>query len=456
MGYRIKRIQDFANGVRQSKLLLERERWPRERLERFQLRRLEELGQYAAARSPFWRERLPGGRLKLEGVPPLSKAELMDRFDDLVTDRRLRRDDLLEHLAQAEDDALHLDEYRVMASSGSSGSKALFVYDRAAWSGILAMFFRRSDWTGARPRVPRLRLAALGGAAPTHMSRRCACSLDIGVHRLLTLAVTQPLPELVARLNDFQPHHLNAYPSAAALLANEQEAGRLSIAPEALFTNSEPLTPELRGRLERIFAVRPYDFYATTEGLYGHDCPSGSMHLFDDMCIVENVDEEGRSVPAGETGARLLVTNLFNRTQPLIRFEVSDLVSVDPEPCRCGRSLMRLRSLEGRAEEILQIGGTAVHPLEFAVITSDPGVREFQVVQRGQTLLLRLALREDAEDAPARIRARVTSRLEELGVLRPSVEVDTVEEIERSTGGKLQIIFPDPSSKQATTAGVGH
>ncbi len=197
------------------------------------------------------------------------------------------------------------------------------------------------------------------------------------------LSVTQPLPELVARLNDFQPQHLNGYPSIAARLADEQLAGRLRLRLEGIATSSEPLTPELRDRLEQAFGVRPYDFYATTEGLYGHECPEGSMHLFDDMCIVENVDEDGDPVPPGEIGARLLVTNLFNRAQPLIRFEVTDIVAVEPEPCPCGRSLMRVRSLEGRAEEVLRLGGVSVHPLQFALVTADPDVREFQVVQQG-------------------------------------------------------------------------
>jgi phenylacetate-CoA ligase len=62
MGYRIKRLQDLARGVRESKALLERERWPRERIERFQRERLEELARYAAERAPFWRARIPRGR----------------------------------------------------------------------------------------------------------------------------------------------------------------------------------------------------------------------------------------------------------------------------------------------------------------------------------------------------------------------------------------------------------
>lgn len=426
--------------MRESKELIERERWPRERLERYRQARLEELARHAAERSPFWRERLPRGRLELTELPILTKPELMERFDDLVTDRRLRLDELLRHLDEIETDALHLGEFRVMTSSGSSGRKAVFVYDRAAWRGLLTQFLRRSDWTDTRPRIPRLRMAMIGGGSPTHMSRRGAQSLDVGVHRLCRLSVTEPVPELVARLNAFRPDQLNAYPSIAGLLAEEQLAGRLHLELERLFTNSEPLSPALRERLELAFGVRPYDFYATTEGLYGHDCPEGSMHLFDDMCVVENVDEEGRPVPTGETGARLLVTNLFNRVQPLIRFEVSDMVAVEPEPCPCGRSLMRLRSLAGRAEDVLRLRGVVVHPLQFALVTADPDVREFQVVQVGDALRLRVALRDGALHAPERLRARVGARLAELGVPEPSVEVETVEALERSAAGKLRMV----------------
>jgi phenylacetate-CoA ligase len=441
MGYRAKRLRDFARGMRESKVMLERERWPRERLERFQQQRLDELARFAAQRSPFWRERLPQrGSVRLAQLPVLTKAAMMESFDDIVTDRRLRIADLLDHLEMIDGDALYVGEHRVMTSSGSSGRKAVFVYDRLGWSSCAAMYLRRSAWHGIKPGLPRRRLAMVWGTAPTHMSRRGAQSLDVGIHRLCRLGVTQPLPELVAKLNDFQPNHLSAYPSIAGTLADEQVAGRLHLSLDGLLTNSEPLSPELRERLEHAFGVRPYDFYATTEGLYGTECPEGSMHLFDDMCIVENVDDDGRAVAPGEVGSRLLVTNLFNRVQPLIRFEVTDMVSVDPEPCPCGRSLMRLRSLEGRAEEVLNLDGVTVHPLQFALVTADPDVREFQVVQEGDGLRLRVALRAGADAAPERLRARVGARLEQLGVPRPVVQVETVEALERSAGGKLQMV----------------
>ncbi len=284
----------------------------------------------------------------------------------------------------------------------------------------------------------------IGGGSPTHMSRRGAQSLDVGVHRLLSLAATQPLGELVERLNDFQPDFMTAYPSSAALLADEQLGGRLRLNLTGLTTSSETLTPALRERLERAFGVTPTNFYATTEGVWGHECEHGSLHLFDDMCIAENVDEDGKPVPPGEVGSRLLVTNLFNLVQPLIRFEITDLVAVEPDLCPCGRTLTRLRSLEGRAEEVVRIGGVAVHPLEFGVVTADPDVREFQVVQEGEALRLRVALRNGSEGAEERLGERVRGRLAELGVARAEVSVERVDALERSPGGKVQMVVAAP------------
>ena len=423
-----------------SKELARRERWPRERLERFQQERFAELARYAAERSPFWRERIPVGRLDLAELPVLTKRELMEHFDELVTDRRLGLADLLDHLSKVDRDALYLGEYRVMTSSGSSGSKAVFAYDRRAWIGVLTMFLRRSAWVGIRPRIPRTRLCLIGGASATHMSRRGAESLDVGLHRLLSLAATQPLGELVSRLNEFQPDVLNVYPSTGGLLAEEQLTGRLRINLTGISTSSEPLTPALKQRLERAFGVAPTNFYATTEGLWGNECEAGSIHLFDDMCIVENVDDSGRPVPPRETGSRVLMTNLFNRVQPLIRFEITDRVAIEPEPCRCGRTLMRLRSLEGRAEDLLRLGDVTVHPLEFALVTADPDVREFQVVQEGGALRLRVALCDGSNGAEERLGQGLCARLAELGVTRPEVSVERVDALERSPAGKLQMV----------------
>ena len=133
---------------------------------------------------------------------------------------------------------------------------------------------------------------------------------------------------------------------------------------------------------------------------------------------------------------------------------MSDLVALEPEPCPCGRSLLPVRSLAGRAEEVLRVRGVSVHPLEFVVVTADPDVREFQVVQRGDALRLRVAPREGAVRAPERLRERLASRLEALGFAHPLVEVERVEALERGEGGKLTLIVPDREARSPGPARV--
>ena len=452
------RLADFTAGARLSRELAERERWPRERLAHFQQQRLDELVGHAVQRSAFYRERIgrPTGPVELGRLPTLDKTTMMEHFDELVTDPRLRRAELLGHVEALTGDALHLGRYRVMTTSGSSGRKGLFVYDRPAWSGLIGQFLRYSAMIGVRPRLPRrLRVAALGGASGSHMTRRVAQSVNVGLHRVLSLPVTLALSQLTQELNRFQPQFINAYASVAVLLAEEQLAGRLRIRPEAMSTSSELRTPVMTARIQEAFGVRPFDFYGTTEGLWGAECEHHTgIHLFEDMTIVENVDDDRRPVPDGQPGARLLITSLLNHTQPLIRLQVADAVTLDPQPCPCGRTLIRIRAINGRTDDVLALpapGGAsvAVHPLQFAVVARDREVVEFQVVQTGSRLRLLVVARGEAPALETRLRTAVEQRLRDVGVAEPAVEVTRVPALARQPGGKLQIVVADRGARRA-------
>jgi phenylacetate-coenzyme A ligase PaaK-like adenylate-forming protein len=461
IGYHRRRLADFAGGLRLARELAARERWPKERLRRHQQECLEAVVRHAVAHSPYYRQRLAGtvdeAPVELERLPTLDKAEMMERFDGLVTDPRLRRDSLLAWVEGLGRDELYLGRYRVMTTSGSSGRKGLFVYDEPGWRAIMAQFFRYNAMVGVRPRLPRrLRIAAIGGASPVHMTRQVSAISSIGVHRVLSLPVTLPLERLVEVLNRFQPEFMNVYPSVAMRLAEEQLAGRLHLSLANMSTSSEMRTPEMTERIVEAFGVRPFDFYGTTEGLWGCECEHhDGIHLFEDLVLVENVDEGGRPVPPGEPGARLLVTSLHNLVQPIIRLEIPDILTLDPEPCPCGRTLVRTRAIEGRSDDVLEIptqdgGRVTVHPLQFAPVTRDRGVREFQVVQEGPRLRVLVVPRAGASgELEARLRDAVSRRLTGLGVEEPKVVVERRDKLPRSAGGKLQLVVADPAARTA-------
>jgi phenylacetate-CoA ligase len=458
LSYERRQTVDAVRGLRLSRTQARREHWSPERLRAHQQQRLDALARHAVAHSRFWRERLGTGPVDLAAVPALDKTTLMENFDDIVCDGRLRRDALLEHLDGLDHDAFYLGRYRAMTSSGSTGQKALYVYDRPGWQQIAGYWFRHCSMTGKLPGVPRRRLVLVGGGAPSHMSRRAGATLR-SLYRIWCLGVTMPMPVLVDALNEFRPELMLVYPTMGALLAEEQLAGRLRIAPRAITTASELCTPQMAERMLEAWGVHPAEFYATTEGLFGSGCEHNcGIHMFEDETIFENVDEDGRPVPEGEPGAKLLVTNLANRVVPLFRFEVSDVMTVDSEPCACGRSTRRVTTLHGRADDVLHLPGAgrkvAVHPLQFDVVTADRSVREFQIVQQGPRLLLRVALREGTAvpEASQRLRERVIERLFTLGVHDTVVAVEPCDGIPRVGGGKLQMVVADRGATNGRAA----
>jgi phenylacetate-CoA ligase len=465
--YQRRRLADTAAALRQARTQTSREQRPRAQLGHHQQQRLETVVRHAATHSPFYRRwfaqtgALAAEPVQLARLPVLDKSLLMAHFDELVCDPRLRRDQLLDWVGKLTQDQLYLDRYRVLLTSGSSGLPGLFVYDAAGWRSIAAQFVRSSSWAGLRPSLPRQRLAMLGGAAPSHITRQGAATLAIGLHRVLALPVTLPLPQLVQALNQFQPTYLNVYPSVAMWLADEQQAGRLQLSPQILVTAAELRTPEMTRGLREAFGVRPFDVYGCTEGLFGSECEHHQgIHLFEDTTLVENVDPDGQPVPAGQPGARLLVTNLHNLVQPLLRLEVTDLVTLDPDPCRCGRTLVRARAIHGRSDDVLSLptgdgGRVAVHPLHFALLTRDPQVREFQVAQDGPVLRILIVPKQAATagDDPleTRLGLAVTHQLRGLGVHDPQVTVERRSKLARSAGGKLKLVIADPTSRPVHT-----
>jgi phenylacetate-CoA ligase len=455
--YQAKRLGDLTGAMRLGRELIGHDRWTAEELQADQRRRLEAVVRHAAERSRLYRELYAGlgagDRVELDRLPVVDKATVMERFDDLVTDRRLTLASVEAHLDGLARDELLLGRYRAMATGGSTGRKGVFVVDRDEWRQYLAGFFRWNHYVGLRPRLPRrLRIASIAAARPLHMTYRMASSIDVGLYRVLRLEAATPVPAMVAALNRHQPEFLYAYGSVLGLLAAEQLDGRLRIAPAIIASSGETHTDDLRDAVRAAFATSSFELYAMTEaGILGSHCDRhAGVHLFEDQAIVEVVDEQGRPVPPGQAGHKLLVTNLVARVQPLIRYEVSDMVAVAVEPCPCGRPFRLLRAIEGRNDDILHLpaagGGTvAVHPLALrGALAGIPGLVQYKVLHDEGGLHVRAALRPDAapDQAVHLVTTRLRERLAAQGVADPAVDVELRDSLqdERDTAGKFKLI----------------
>jgi phenylacetate-coenzyme A ligase PaaK-like adenylate-forming protein len=452
------RIADLLRAVLFSRKLATHDRWSTTQLASYQRLAFLRIVRHAKAASPFYRDLyqnidlvddLPPARLPVTG-----KRRLMDNFDAVVTDPRLRRAEVEHHLAKARGDDWLFDRYRAVASAGTSGLRGIFVYDRSAWRVVLANTMRWQRFAGIGPRLPqRMRICSIGADNPMHVTSRIPMSGDVGLFRLMHIEATDPIAVQVAALNAFQPDALLPYPSVAALLAREQIAGRLAIRPAVVSTHSELLTGEMARLIEQAWGMAPFNHYGLTEEPHvAADCPChAGLHLFEDTVMVEVVDDDYRPVPAGEMGTRWLLTNLYNSTEPLIRYEVTDMLCRAAEPCACGRPFGLLQTIGGRSEDMLHLsrstgdGETMISPMVVSLaIESFRGIREYAAEHDAAAIRVQLVVPDAGERTyvASELPRRLRSEIERHGAAAPSIALVFVDAIERSAQrmGKIGIV----------------
>ncbi|MGH2721421.1 MAG: phenylacetate--CoA ligase family protein, partial [Actinomycetota bacterium] len=236
-----------------------------------------------------------------------------------------------------------------------------------------------------------------------------------------SLPVTLPLDRIVDGLNALQPDVLCAYPTAVHHLAAAAEAGSLKIAPRAIATGGEPLLPEIRAAAEEVWGVRVHNWWLSSEGgPMGISCGWGAgMHLSEDLLIIEPVDLHGQRVAPGVRSAKVYLTNLFNAALPLIRYELTDEVTLLEGACPCGSVHRRVADVEGRLDEsFVYPTGLVVHPHVFrSVLGREGGIVEYQVRQTSRGAAIQLRLR-GAVDL-GRVRLSLVGELASLGLLEP-------------------------------------
>lgn len=424
-----------------------RDAWTRDLLSAHQSASLSRLRRYAFQHSPFYREFHRGleGR-PLNELPILTKPLVMDNFDKLVTDQRVTLQGVQQYLSAGDHSGKYLGRYHVMSTSGTTGRRGIFLSDTAEWASYLGALARVSVWAGKKPSLShRRRTAHITSTAPFTVSARAASSIGSPLARSLRMDTSDPLDQIVTRLNGWQPEVVTAYASMAGLLAREQLAGRLKIKPELIITAAEVLTSEIRDRVKSAWGDVLFNVYGATETAIGAECEHHTgIHLFEDVMIPEVVDASGRPVPAGEYGERLLVTVLYRHTQPLIRYEISDMVRLTAMPCPCGRPFALADSIQGRREEVLYfptaIGpDVAVSPIFFEPILGSIRASAWQLTQEPERLVVLLS-GLDRDVSVEAIGETLRRALTDKGAIVPPITVSRVDAIPRGLTGKAPLI----------------
>lgn len=330
-----------------------------------------ELVRYAAARSPLYRDRLAAvldedltDPQVFARIPVLEKEHLRDSYDDLIAvGSGVRRT-------------------KIARTGGSTGVPLKVLKDFSVRPA--AQTWRVARWWGVDPAddsasVERLPWSGLRQAANTAIwwpTRKL--NIDAGAMD------RKDLERFADGLRRIRPAMIWGYANSLHefALAVDRNGWQLP-RPRAISSTAAPLTETQAAEIEQILGAPVYETYRAAElSLIAAHCElRRGMHIQADHKLLEVVDDQGRLVPDGEPG-EIVVTDLLNRAQPLIRYRLGDVGVIDPEPCPCGRPFPLLKSLLGRSNDVIRTPDGLVSIYSFAsAFSAHQAIRQYQIHQ---------------------------------------------------------------------------
>ena len=379
----------------------------RSTIDAYQQQRLARLVQFARTRSPYYRKhyaQVPIGCSQLHRLPTVTKKDLMNNFDEWSTDPAVTYAGVTAFRAdRARIGQLYQGRYLLTSTSGTSGEPAIILHDRQALAIYDTLQLLRGWPRWLTPHLFSLlirqgwRMASIiatgGHYAGVANWERQRWKYPFLSGQIRSFSALLPLPEIIRQMNAYRPAVLSAYASVLLLLAQARATGALTIRPRLIFSAGETLTAGMRAQIRQAFACPVYDVYGATEFLYiAYECRYGRLHLNADWVLLEPVDAAYRPVEPGTPPYTVLLTNLANRIQPIIRYDLGDRVTFGSGACPCGSTLPAIM-LEGRSSETMifpSSTGKAVPVLSLPLITvaeETPGVFRCQLLQAGPTRL---------------------------------------------------------------------
>ncbi|MBR3349645.1 MAG: phenylacetate--CoA ligase family protein [Solobacterium sp.] len=416
-----------------------------------QKQRLKKLVKHARNHSPFYRNLYKDLKedFTLSDLPFVTKTQMMEAFDDVVTDPRITMEKVAEFTADPDHIGRKVNgKYLVFKTSGSTGVPATVLYDDSSIdvsSAVAALrtFARKEDFRAFMKHGRKTAgvFADYGFYLACGMSRYLQLKMPHSDSKI-TVDVNAPEEEIIRKLNAYQPAMLSGYPANLSLLAGFDE---LESHPDIVLTGGELLTDEIRQKLEKKFGCYVQTHYSCTEGgQIACECSEKHLHINEDWVILEPVDQDYRPVPCGVMSDKVLITNLANYIQPFIRYEITDRVIVHDEKCACGRSSYWIE-IEGRTDDVLTFSnGIKIAPMSFYKLLEEvPGISRFQLVQKSADMLELRITAEDRESAFENAKHSLLEFLASKGI--DTVDIVLSDEVPKAekTSGKFKHIRRD-------------
>jgi phenylacetate-CoA ligase len=341
----------------------------RDEMEKLQLKRLRQTVRKVYDRVPFYRQALDE-----KGLKPDDIRSLADISDLPFT----TKDDIREHYPYGLFSVPLKEIVRLHASSGTTGKPTVVGYtqrDIDLWTDVVARIVVAAGTTAEDVAQVAFGYGLFTGAFGLHYGLEKAGATIVP-------ASTGNTERHIMLMQDFGTTVLVGTPSYSLYLA--ETAQGMGIDPKTLrlrlgLFGAEGCSEEMRQEIERIWGITALENYGMSEiigpGVSGECHLKQGMHINEDHFFPEIVDPAtGEPLPYGQIG-ELVLTTLTKEGLALLRYRTRDITSLNPEPCRCGRTLIRMAKVQGRTDDMLKIRGVNVFPSQIeSVLVGIPEV----------------------------------------------------------------------------------
>ncbi len=411
------------------------EAMPRSELQRLQLQRLQNQLRRVYEAVPFYRQ-----AMRERGFGPDTVRSLGDLAKLPFTTKRDFRDNYpfgLLAVPQTEVVRMHV-------SGGTTGKPILALYSAAdvdLWTELMA----RTLTSGGITRADVVHIAFTYGLFTGGLG------FHFGAERIGAAVIPASAGQTkrqIMLMQDLGSTALCCTPSYALFLAETALPMGVDLAESRLrvgFFGAEPWSERMRGEIESKLGIVALDTYGLSEvmgpGVSAECTFKTGMHVYEDHFLPEVVDPaSGESLPYGQRG-ELVFTTLTKEALPVVRYRTGDITSLTLEPCRCGRTLIRMEKVMGRTDDMLIVRGINVFPSQIeSVLLRFEGIEpQYQIIVDRERALDDLEIRVEVS------RAIFTELSDEVRRLE-SFERTIREEIESVLGVSARLRLMEPGS----------
>ena len=364
-------------------------------IKKYQNKRVKKITEYAVNHSKFNKEYFSGFDLtNIPELPFINKKIMMDNLSDFNT-VGLSKSEILNFCLEVEKTrnfSKRLKGLNIGMSSGTSGNKGVEIVTPREENYMKAALFARFGF----PKNEKINLAfILRVSAP-------AFNLDKFGHKLTYISQLNSISEINKQLKEIYPNVVSGPPSMLKLIAKEVENGRLLINPKRLISYSEILYPDVKEYLIKVFKCPVHQIYKCTEGPIAISCKYGQLHINEDLVLIETLNNDGTITSPGQPCQKLIVTDLHKKSQPIIRYELNDIITISPEKCKCGSCFRVIENIQGRADDLFWAKNIKTDEWQYifpdyisrAIISASEDIDEYQAIQSApDDVLVRIQLK---------------------------------------------------------------